>query len=476
MIRSLMILLFLLTPTPITNLVSGFIKIALSNKYSSSGVGLLLVSFHLFIVLHKKKWKKTSLDFFILSYIFLNIFYFIYAVFVYDIKGEELVGQQKLLILSVLTFLLFFAVYYFLGYNGKLYSKLIKTFTAGALFFTAIPNIIVIVYLAFVQGTSDLYTIKTTLKLIAIDVQNLEPWEMIQKYPSYGSLIVYVARFSEGLTNTVMLANLLSFCAVLSLGMHLFSSRKINLWFLSFCLMAVSSLLLTQRTAMMGLIVGVLFVYLIIQALKTRDVTVAIFRTLVLSIFVTILAGFFILSQDSLMNKLTVEGFKQESRWVLWRNAIYLISINPFGYGYLSVHNESIFGDGKFADGVSFEHSGIHNVFLSNGMDLGFFGMLVYIAIVLIPLLVSIRNLSMVFKINLSFQVIKDDIALKMAVLALPLYLIGMIGMFFTDHIFVYVSAYTTTIILFIAVSFKVNKMLKGIYVTRENSSKYMLS
>lgn len=453
MVNKLMRLLFFLTPTSIAALLPEYFKISLSRKYSGIGVGFLLLIIFFFSVIKKMKWKKTSIDLFIFLYLIVNLFYFFVFIQNYGPSSNELVGQQKILILSAFSFLFFFPVYYFAN-NKMIVGNLLKSFIIG-ICFTASINIFLCLTILLSQGTFDLYTIKSTFALIALDLRHLEPWQIEQKYSSIGNIILFGINFMNGMTNTVLLANILGFGTVLVFGLSLIKKSKILI--LNFLILLVSSLLLTQRSAMLAIFIGCVSMYIIYDIVNKRNIEKTISKTFFFSMLLLSLFIAFSMTQKGLSNKLTQEGMLKEPRWELWNNAIHLTLLNPYGYGYMYIANEKKYNNGGFPENITFKYDNPHNGFLENGLNYGFLGLFSYLCIVVLPLVRAYKNIRFLIRNRISISLIKLDPYLQVKLLGLPLLLTSFVGIIFTGHIYLYVSSYTLTIVLFTALIFRAN-------------------
>lgn len=457
----LLFLFCLLAPTSIANILPDFIIISVSKKLTVSGIAILLILVYFFRLICNFKWINSTYSTVILLYLGCVTFYFYKYIITYSPDPTHLSGELRLLGLLLISFFVFHPIYAFL--KKEHLQNLINAFLLGSLF-TGMGTVVIFLYILSNSGGGDLYVVKQILGQLEVLLENTDEEEIGIQFQFIGSHAVLILKFFNGLTNSVLLANLLAFSAILSFGLYLFNNNNNKKYMFLLLLFSFSSVILTQRSSILALFIGFLSMYYYYSLIKNRSLELSVLKSTLIILVLIITVLVFLGTQETLSGKLNSEGLQKEPRLTLWKNALIIFFDQPLGNGFRYIANEKIHGGGNFPFGIYFEFDNPHNTILENSLSYGLFGLILYLILVFFPIIISYRNIRWILERKFTVSNISKDISLQFALFGFPLMLVAFIGVFFTGHIFTYPSSYTMTIILFIALIMKNNYFIRRDY------------
>jgi len=120
----------------------------------------------------------------------------------------------------------------------------------------------------------------------------------------------------------------------------------------------------------------------------------AITLLVVAASFILLLAyGGFLSVLNSAFSRFSPNILAEDERLTLWISTLILVAHNPFGYGYEYVNLIQKLSNGIFPQGVFFNHNHVHNYYLTNLIENGFIGFLIWIYLYISIIITAFKNM-----------------------------------------------------------------------------------
>ena len=380
-----------ITPTAI----SVYYPISFSTKFPP---GYLLIIGSVLLIFVNKKIKYQREHRVLWGYLAINTLFFIVSYIKYWGASQDIFVEQllKQFIVMVFAYYLTWFIYRILIITKISLDRLMIVFTLGT-FLTSIMVLYVYFRYGIILGVGEAYQYRD---IVYGAIRDIDYGQVNFNKLGFGAKIIFA--LNKGIGPTVSYGPLLSMCISMVVGYSIFSkntSIAAKVFLVITSIIGATAILTTvSRSAIVGTAISIIILpYIIAHLTRNYDIASRIVKFTSLGILAVLPIVFYfeniVLLVSSSLSRLSFEDLIINPRVNLWGDALRLIFMNPFGYGYEYLRYINYFEGGVFQGGIQINYNHFHNFYIVNLFEFGLVGFMAFLLFMFVILRSSWRNI-----------------------------------------------------------------------------------
>jgi O-antigen ligase len=383
-VKILILSIFLLSPT----VISSFIPVSFSGKYSSGLFSLILLTFFL-VDSFKNKMVVIPVFRIVVLLLILKIFFFAISIGKYFGSFPEFYPYIAVFFSEIISILIVFALFHYLINNDNILLKSAKYFILGGLLTTFLSFLLFSVF-GLISGFTNIYEARYLIYAFSEMPEHEFSKLNLPKFT------ILLRQFFLAMGGTNNIGPFLAMISLFTFGYGIFNKKYKLLTISISLLIATVSLLMASRSAFLSIIIVLLLFgiyYLLILNYNEIKTKLYFLLTIFTLSFFSILAIESFDDRLGLFDKFSAEALANQHRLKLWSNSLNLLAVNPFGYGSYYINLEKSIGNNSFPYDAQFDFSHVHNVYIAHFVNYGILGFLLIVFIISASIVKGLQNL-----------------------------------------------------------------------------------
>lgn len=450
-IKIFIYLMFFLIPTGL----AAFFPLSFNNHVSHGGILFILLLVFGLSVLVSGSWRRTPLDKWVILLAAAKGYAFSLFLFeVNHIDQASFVAERNTFITTIFLYLSFFVITNLVSLSEKQISILVRMYGLGVLL-TALLMVYVYYSLGPAIAVTDIFEVKENISRFMMHSRLSNHNNYIPPHPEL------TLQWLQSVGSTISIGPFLAFCTVFISGYAYSANNKKLLWISLAVILAMATILTASRSGVVALFTGLFVLMMSIVYLRTRRMeNYAVITYLIIILILCIfLAVTFIFG---LSERFDVAAVEKEPRWRLWLNGLLLILQNPLGIGQRGLYIALEFSNDITDLGyLKFKHNHVHNAFIQFGVEAGLIGLIVISGVFLSGLRYAANTMVILKRYYYQIHVYRNSVGLALGIFSgyAPVF----IGMMFESSFLTTASLFTSTILIFFALTMLVNSKIKSL-------------